>query len=272
MGQARIVARRQPLILVPAVASWRAEEAAFSPAPNLTIVHGTVLGQITNSVNDVDTVTMTGTGGDWAITIQNNDGTYTASNLAYNISLANLQTALMNLPNIGYTESGGVQTANVTVTGTAGSSYVITGANQLAGLPIGIVTVDATNGGSNGLTGGTVTVAHTTTNDKAGQIKAYASGNSDGSQNPVGIAKVSFTTDQNGNITIGGAETNFLGSFTGPTFGLNMGSTNTIPAYISGPFWESDLTGLDSTAITAFKGRTFQAYRGSTADTLLRIP
>jgi hypothetical protein len=249
MGQT--VARIQPVELIPFIYPDRALTQAYDPAPNLTILRGTVLGQITAAVNDVDTVTMTGTGGTWALTIQNNNGTYTVSNLAYNISTAALQTAVQALPNIG--------SGNATVSGTAGTSYVITGAGALAGYPLGIVTVDPTNGGVTPLTGGTVTVVHTTTNAVAGTVKAYASGNSDGSQIPLGIARKDFTTDQNGNITLG----------TGTSFGLAQGHTNTIDVYLSGYFREAELTGLDANAVTKFLGREFNLADGTK---MLMIP
>ena len=257
------VARIAPLVLTPWQYIEQAQTAAFSPAPNLTIARGTVLGQITNAVNDVDTITMAGTGNDWSLTIQNNNGTYTIYDLAYNISTANLQAAIRAMLNI--------QGANVYVTGTAGTSYVLTATGALAGYQIGIVTVDATNAGGTqaGLSGGGVTVVHTTTDDVAGQVKAYATGNSDGSQNPVGLSLYDFTTDQNGNITLGGAQTDAYGVWTGPGFGIAHGHTMTIPAYINGWFLESDLVGLDSGAITAFFAREFHLPAGAKA---IRIP
>jgi len=255
-----LVARLEPILLVPLL-PYAAERVAFQPAPSLSVVRGTVMGQITNATNDVDTVTMTGTGGQWALTVQNNEGTYTASNLAYNISTAALQAALQALPNLG--------AGDVTVSGTAGSSYVLTGAGSFAGFPLGIITVDATNGGVTPLTGGTVTVVHTTTNNLAGQIKPYASGNSDGSQTPVGLTIVDFTTDQNGNITLGAAHNEVWGNFTAPGFGIAIGHTSSVPLFVSGWFRESDLTGLDSTAVTAFKGREFVLNDGTKS---LRIP
>jgi len=267
MGQT--VARIDPLLLLPFIYPQFAEMGAVDPAPNLTVARGTVLGQIANAVNDVDTVTMTGTGGQWSITIANNNGTYTASNLAYNISAANLLIALTALPNIGYTEVAGVQTPNIGVTGTAGSSYVLTGANILAGYPIGIVTVDPTNGGNTPLTGGTVSVVHTTTNDLAGQAAPYATGHSDGTQNPVCISAIDFVTDQNGNIIVGGAQSNAFGNFTAPQFGIAEGHTQTVPVYYSGWFKESDLVGLDSGAVTAFKAREFILPDGTKS---VRIP
>jgi hypothetical protein len=89
---------------------------------------------------EVQTLAFTGsaTGGTFTMTYQG----ATTTPLAYNISTANLQTALRALPTIG--------AGNVTVTGTAGTSYVITGAGDLAGTDLDPFTVDP-----GGLTGGT---------------------------------------------------------------------------------------------------------------------
>lgn len=239
------VARLQPIQLLPIKWPERALTDAFDPAPNLIIARGTIMGQITAAVNDVDTITMTGTGGKWALTIENNNGRYTISDLAYNIATTTtLQTAIQGMPNIG--------AGNVLVTGTAGTSYVLTGAGALAGYPIGIVTVDPTNGGVTPLTGGTATVVHTTTDAVAGQISTYASGHSDGTQYPLGPSMYDFSTDQNGNITIG----------TGTTFGLAQGHGTTVPVYLSGVFMESELTGLDANAVTVMHGREFNYAAG----------
>lgn len=244
------VARQQVIKLLPFIYAERALTGAFDPAPNLTIARGTVMGQVTGAVNDVYTITMTGTAGQWSATVSNNGGTYTAANLAFNISTAALQTAIQALPNVG---------ANATVTGTAGTSYVVTGAAALAGGPIGTITVDPTNGASNPLTGGTASAAHTTTDIILGQIKPYAAGNSDGSQIPVGIAMWDFVTDNVGEITLG----------LGGTYGLTQGHGVTNVLYISGFFREAELVGLDANAVTALKAREFNQPDGTK---LLMIP
>lgn len=71
-------------------------------------------------------------------------------------------------------------------------------------------------------------------------LAAYASGNSDGSQVAIAIAKFDTVTDSLGNITFG------IQSGGGP-----HGETYlTAPVYIEGEFRCEDLTGLDSTAVT----------------------
>ena len=68
-----------------------------------------------------------------------------------------------------------------------------------------------------------------------GVFKAYASGNSDGSQVAKLILAYSVTTDGSGNITIA----NELGV-----------TRKSCPAYRKGVFATGDLTGLDATAIS----------------------
>jgi hypothetical protein len=100
-------------------------------------------------INDVQTVTITGgpTGGTFTLTF----GGQTTSALAFNASPAAVQTALQALSTIG--------AGNVTVTGVAGTSYVLTFSGQLGSALETGVTGTATS-----LTGGTpgINVAHTT--------------------------------------------------------------------------------------------------------------
>jgi len=95
------------------------------------------------------TVTISGspTGGTFTLTYKG----YTTTPLAYNISTANMQTALQALTSIG--------SSNVTVSGSAGTSYVLNPAGTLDGTTMDLLTAD---GGA--LTGGTpaINVAYTT--------------------------------------------------------------------------------------------------------------
>jgi hypothetical protein len=83
-----------------------------------------------------------------------------------------------------------------------------------------------------------------------GTYKAYASGNSDGSQIPAGILRRSVVTDASGNIT------NF-----------NQWSAPELiaPMYTKGTFLVSELTGLDANAVTVLGGH----YIGSAGATRL---
>ena len=74
-----------------------------------------------------------------------------------------------------------------------------------------------------------------------GKLAAYASGNADGSQTPVGIVPFAITTDSSGNITVEGG--NVLGT-----------TQDTIPVFIGGYFLSADLTGMDSNALTKLGG------------------
>lgn len=98
------------------------------------------------SVNEVQTITGTGTGGSAVFTF---GGQSTAAQ-AYNVTAAALQTALRALSSING--------ANVTCTGGAlgAAPIVVTFTGSLAGTNVGMITVGS------GMTGGTVTVAETT--------------------------------------------------------------------------------------------------------------
>jgi hypothetical protein len=80
-----------------------------------------------------------------------------------------------------------------------------------------------------------------------GKAKAYATGNVDGSQNPVGFLAYDIVVDASGNVVYGPS---------GSAVDLTRGSEITAPVYYKGTFLQSDLTGLDAGGITAFKGRT----------------
>lgn len=85
-----------------------------------------------------------------------------------------------------------------------------------------------------------------------GKGKAYADGNSDGSQTAKAIAMYDFTTDGSGKVTIA--------NDTSVTY-------DTAPVYLAGTFRTNELTGLDAAAVTDL-GRLVQ---GSIADGVLRI-
>lgn len=80
----------------------------------------------------------------------------------------------------------------------------------------------------------------------SGKAKAYATGNVDGSQFPVGFLEYDIVVDASGNVTYGP---------TGATSDLTRGFEITAPVYWAGTFLESDLVGLDAGAVTALKGR-----------------
>lgn len=103
------------------------------------------------SQNDVQTITMTATGGTWAIIYKGQQ----IANQANNVALATLQTAIQGLSTVG--------AGNITVSGTAGSSYVLTAAGAFAATELD--DFEIVNGGGSPanpvLTGGTAVIAHT---------------------------------------------------------------------------------------------------------------
>lgn len=93
----------------------------------------------------VQTITMTASGGTWTATF---DGETTAA-VAFNVSTADLQTALLALSNL--------TTSDVVVSGTPGSSYVLTFGNTYVNKNVPLVVLDTAS-----LTGGSASVALTT--------------------------------------------------------------------------------------------------------------
>lgn len=94
---------------------------------------------------DVQTITGTATGGTFTLTWNG----ITTSAQAYNVATATLATAL-NTAWAAY-----LRTGTITVTGTAGTSYIITFPAAVGLAPVIVLGVTA-------LTGGTATIAHTT--------------------------------------------------------------------------------------------------------------
>jgi hypothetical protein len=223
----------------------KAIEQGINLAPNTVFTQGVLLGPITSSASEVQTVTIGGTptGGTFTLTILNpfTGSTVTTSALAYNASAATVQAAL--------TGPTGFGSGNVTVTGSAGGPYTLTFGSALANTPVAPPTGDISL-----LTGGTPTIAfaRTTIGRSSGTYGVYASGHSDGSQVPRCILKFACATDAAGNI--------YQGNTAGASeWGL---SRPECPAYFSGYFRLSDLVGLDSNALGLTPSR-FQIISGA---------
>lgn len=218
--------------LTPAMFPERMLKASLPVAANQHLVKGTVVGIVTNaSTSDVQTLSQaSATGGTFTITF--GFGTvYTTTPIAYNATAAQVQAALQALPNIG---SGGI-----TCTGGAlGSAGVVcTFAGALASQPQPIMVINGT-----GLTGSgaAVSVSHTTAGVSNGALVPYASGNSDGSQTPIGLLTVEVSVDPQGNISFGPLPV-----------GNGFGAVRHVaPVAIAGYFNTADLTGLDSNAVS----------------------
>jgi len=206
---------------------------------------GSVMGQITAAnVNDVQTITVTSsTGGTFKVTVPFNNQSLSVT-VAYNVSLADLQTALNNLLNVNpplspFAASGATQPVRLAVTGTPGASYVITAALALAGRPLPAMTVTDNTTGS----GHSVTIAHTTPGvGPFGALGAYVDANTDGTGVAVGLLEYACYVDLFGNITIGSSVTQ-----SGGEWGQTLLSA---PAFYQGDFDLADLTGLDADALT----------------------
>lgn len=223
----------------------KARQIQVNLAPSTVFARGTVLGQVTSSANDVQTITISGTptGGTWTYTAPNGQ----SLTPAYNVATATLQASLAAIYGAN----------NIVVTGTAGASYVLTAAANLAGLPLALATVSGA-----GLTGGTTpaaAIAHTTSGRTAGTFKAYASGNSDGSQTARGILQNDCATDGAGMITFG------------PVAGMSRWGEAylTAPMWVGGIFRTVLMTGWDSTARTSLGAHL---ETGTDADGIVVIP
>ncbi|MGH2520156.1 MAG: hypothetical protein ACRDF8_10160, partial [Chloroflexota bacterium] len=112
---------------------------------------GSLMGQLlsdgitlTPVVDDVWTLTITGTptGGTFTLTADVNGSTQTTAAIAYNATVAAVQTALEALTNIG--------SGNVTVAGTVlpGGTQTVTFSGQLAGLAVTLTSTHSFTGGT----------------------------------------------------------------------------------------------------------------------------
>jgi hypothetical protein len=183
-----------------------------------TYLQGQPVGEVNG--NDVQTIAMTATGGTWTASF---NGQATGA-LAYNITKANLATALNALSTVG---AGGVA-----VGGTDGGPYVITFQNQLGNSPQPVLVL-----GTGSLTGGTATVTHTTPGLK-GTMGAYVHNNTDGTGVIRGFCRYGF-------VASGGLITGI-----GGPAGLDM-PMHSAPVYFRGYFYVQDIANLDATNFLA---------------------
>lgn len=95
-----------------------------------------------------------------------------------------------------------------------------------------------------------------------GTFKAYASGNSDGSQVPKLVLRHACVTDSTGNITYGGGPAGVNQD------GILPASKNT-SAFMSGIFKTTDIPNLDAGAVTALGARIVS---GNLANGIIAIP
>lgn len=217
--------------LVPSRNPNEAHTDAVVLAPG-TYVRGQALGEFTarTAAAEVQTLTFTGTptGGTFRLGFNGQITgaiTYSTTNATLE---ANILAALIALSNIG--------TGNVTVSSaTSGTVVTITFAGVLANINQPMITFAV-----NGLTGGstpTATVAETTPGHPGGVCyAAYNDSLSNGLQVFRALNKYDVTVDEQGRVQ-------------GPGLGLGIGTSLTTPAYFSGTFYGSAVTGLDANGI-----------------------
>jgi hypothetical protein len=201
--------------------------------PSQTLVAGTVLGQITGSANDVQTITdvPTITAGTFTISGVNphTGEAFTTAALAYNAATATVQAELEKV----------FGTGNIAVTGgpLPGTDVVLTFQSKLAAMPITLMTISST-----GLTGGTLSIAKTTTGRSKGTFVAYnETGTDDGHRVAKAILRCDVTTDTLGKCRYGNAVDGWYDT-----------PTDDAEAYVSGFFDSTKLIGLDANGVTDF--------------------
>lgn len=200
-------------------------------AAGVTYPAGQVLGLVPGTgtaVNDVQTVTITGTptGGTFTITY----GNVTTAAIAYNATAAQVAAAV-NLALGGTFVTGGGGTL-------PGTPVTLTFANEAAGMNQPLMTA------TGALTGGStpaVAITHTTPGKPAGgYFKNYDDTASDGSQTARRILKYACTTNLTGNVTYGQLDMTSFGGV----------ANRAVPAYYKGYFRISDLVGIDANGVT----------------------
>ena len=215
----------------------------FNFNPGVSLTRGTVVGQVTAAVNEVQTLTVTATGGTYTLSYTNpvTGVTTTSAATAFNASTATQQTNINAIVGSGAITVAGAGPYTYTWNGTA-----VAGQNQ----PLLVVNTAS-------LTGGSATMVETTQGAIAGVMKAYASGNSDGSEVPKGILQYDIVTDSAGRVYLGTSAANQYGD-------VRLDA----PVYFAGTFDCSLLTGLDANALTAAKWRLIS---GSVATGIVRL-
>lgn len=229
------------LELQPGIANGLDRQYAIGLAPSQTLARGTVMGELA-STDAVYTITITAatSGGFFTVSMTVPSALGPTAHVVWSATnatlLANLQAAL----NTTFGLTGGqanLQAALGTITAGIGT-LTITGRELYGNKLLTLTLADSTTGGTG------TTIASTTTGVVVapGQFKAYASGNTDGSQIPKCLLMRDCISDANGNIT------------ESPTAGQTSGQWGqtclVTDAYYTGVFRIQNLTGLDANAVT----------------------
>lgn len=202
--------------------------------PNQTILKGTILGPVTAAVNEVQTLTIGAASGSYTISYTDpiTGVVKTTAAIQFNDNAATIAGAL--------NAAGVLGTTGVAVTSTGPWTITFSG-TLYAGKAQNLLTL---NGAL--LAGGTASsIVRATAGAAAGVLKAYATGNSDGSQIPYGIAQYDMFIDISGNV------------YLGATSAISQWGEvrRDAPYYIAGTFDTATLVGLDAGALTAAKWR-----------------
>jgi fibronectin-binding autotransporter adhesin len=186
------------------------------------------LSQIATNSSAVQTITITGapTGGTFTLTYNGQ----TTTPLAYNApttGTGSVQSALQNLTNIG--------TNNVSVSGTAGSSYIVTFQSALAGQYVPTMTASSAS-----LTGGTSSTIGVVTTT-AGGVGQTISGTAASSSTNANVLTLVVGQSQSGSVSTGssmlaldGVNSSSGGASAGVLVSIRSGITTAVPATISG--------------------------------------
>lgn len=210
-------------------------------APALTVSRGQVMAQLTAAVNEVQTLTITATGGTYTLSFTDplTGQVKTTASLNYNDNAATIAAAL--------NAAGVLGASGVGVTGASSPFTVTFSGTAYAGKSQNLLIVNTA-----ALTGGSATIARSTAGSPAGAWTPYVNAGSNGAGTAKGIAQYDFSSDATGAVTIANDS------------GV---SQRLAPVYISGWFRCEDLTGLDSTAA----GNLGRIVVGSTTSGLLRM-
>jgi hypothetical protein len=202
-----------------------ANELPVNLKASTTYPAGTILGELIGT-DEEQTITIDATGGTFLATWSGQ----TTAPVAFDATAAVLQAALEALSNIG--------AGNVLVWKPSALVFRVAFRAALGSQNVAAMTTTAT-----GLTGGAGTAVVATAvagvAGTPGTFGPYASGNSDGSQNPKCILRYDCITDSAGLIS--------LGDTAGGEWGHKMKS---IDAWFDGTFRTEDLVGLDANAVT----------------------
>lgn len=231
MAMSAVVARWGGRKLYPLKKPEIAQRKTINLPPNVEYTEGQLLGFAGAAANDVQTISDsvgTITAGTFTISGTNpiTGEVFTTAAIAYNAANSAIKSALEAVLGSGITVT---MTAGTTLPGT---DSVITFGGSAAARPVPLMTISST-----GLTGGVLTIAHTTTGRTAGSIAAIGGGVTA----PVGFLEYPVTTDARGNIF-----------HTNAPAGLGGSATTTM--YYSGTFATEDVTGLTAPLLTALGG------------------